>query len=188
MRRAIVFGVLFVIGIAIYSQILPDDRMAKYNDFQEFSTEFQYWYYARWINIEWGSMGRMARLKYRNNATEFGNEMMDRVHSAVERSRTDFRNKVFGDVNFKNDVKTLLEQLDSEKNTSTITNWNILLSKSGYSVDKYGYNNIERMGYNFLFFANACMLLDQEFPGNSITDSVIEKWNANLKNIRENNS
>ena len=165
-----------------------EDRMARYYDFDDFSEDFQDWYYTMWISDEWEFMGIIAKIKYGNSIDKFRNKMMERVRSAIKRSENDFFYKVNSDNNFKNEIKTLLEQLDAYEDSSPINDLNKLLNENGYSLDKYSYNNIERMAYKFVFFIYACMFLDHEFPDNNITDSVIDKMEINLNEIMDHNS
>jgi hypothetical protein len=147
--------------------------------------EYQSWYYNKWINDEWDFIGRNEKRKYNNSINKFGQEMTKMVLAAVEKSKTDFRINVDSNNNFKNEIKALLEQLNGTD--GTINDWSILLNDNGYSLTKYGYNNIERFGYNLQFLINACMFLDQEFPNNDISDSIIEKAKRDMHQTRASN-
>jgi hypothetical protein len=161
--------------------------MEIYIDFQDFIIDFQNWYCNKWVGVEWDFMERAERRKYNNSLNEFSQEMVRRIGVAIERSRSDFGNKVYTDDNFSNEIKSLMEQLNVSEKTYTLTVWAGLLDENGYSLTKYGYNNIERLCYELLFFINGCMFLDQEFPDNNISDSIIEKMKINLNEIRRSN-
>jgi triacylglycerol lipase len=76
-----------------------------------------------------------------------------------------------------------LEQLN--KGEDAILDWWRLLYENGYPLEEY--HTTERMAYNQEFLMNSCMFLDQEFPGNDITDSVIEKVKLGMKEHRAGN-
>ncbi|GHT72380.1 hypothetical protein FACS1894110_26760 [Spirochaetia bacterium] len=166
---------LFLILSNCFSQNLPRDRMRVYDDFSDFCIEHTERYVDVWISREKGYYNE----KNENKRRQFAQEIWARFNSAWEKSRSDFRDKVYNAPQFKNDIKSLLEQLNNTENGVGILNdWNTLLSENGYSQE--GYNNIERFGYYMLFLINSCMFLDQEFSNNNITDSIIEKVKKNF--------
>jgi hypothetical protein len=180
-RLLIFIVLLFIINVNCFSQNLPSDRVVIYNSFSRFCNEYLRWYSNLWISRE----REYYNAKGENERNEFVQEMRLRSNLAWEQSRSDFRNKVYNDNNFKNEVKLLLEQLNNTEH-GIMTEWNIILNRNGYSPE--GYNNIEQYHYNLLFLINSCMFLDQEFSDNNITDSIIEKVREHFDEIRSLNT
>jgi hypothetical protein len=83
-------------------------------------------------------------------------------------------------------VKVLLEhmyQTDGE-----LVDWTTFLDENGFSLEKYGYNNIERIGYNLQLFINCCIFYDLQTNEYELTETIITKMEKNLRDIRRRNS
>jgi hypothetical protein len=159
-----------------FSQNLSEERMNKYNEFGKLCNDFSESYVRLWISRE----PEYSNAKDKAERDDFVQRMFLKFGVAWDDSKSDFRTNIVSDRNFKNIIKDLLEQLNNEpENDNVIQQWSLVLSQNGYAVtaDHFNnaYNNIQIFSYNLIFLINSCMFLDQEFPDNTITDSILKK-------------
>jgi hypothetical protein len=173
----------------IFSQNLSGDRMNRYNEFGKLCNDFSDFYVKLWISREPEYINAADRAERDN----FAQRMFIKFGSAWDNSKSHFRSNILSDRNFRNIVKDLLEQLnDDSENDNILSQWSILLNQNGYSAtaDDFNnvYNNIQIFSYNLIFLINSCMFLDQEFPDNNITNSILKKTEEHFNQIRARNS